>query len=60
VVIVARQTSSDIEIYCGKDEPGAVIVEVEDEGLELTPMPSLSSSSQMMQIPVFKFDFAHK
>ncbi|KAG5671794.1 hypothetical protein PVAND_001970 [Polypedilum vanderplanki] len=62
-----KKASSDIEIYCdGKrkedsmlEEPEAVIVEVEDEGLDLTPMPSLSASSQL-QIPVFKFDFAHK
>lgn len=61
------QVSSDIQIYHGDerrkfetdisaDEPEAVIVTVEDDGLELisetTPLP--------MQIPIFKFDFVNK
>lgn len=41
------------------DEPEAVIVEVEDDGLELLPL-STETTPLQIQIPVFKFDFANK
>lgn len=58
-----------IQIYCGEDkniqpeisnyEPEAVIVEVEDEGLEFMPV-SAETTPLQIQIPIFKFDFANR
>jgi hypothetical protein len=54
-----------MDIFCNandiidsmSEEPGAVIVEVEDDGFESLPSNSASSP---MKIPIFKFDFACK
>lgn len=58
-----------IQIFCSEktniqpkisiDEPEAVIVEVEDDGMECIPV-STETTPLQIQIPVFKFDFANK
>lgn len=64
---INKQVSSDNQIYraaerrkleveISTDEPEAVIVEVEDDGLEIMS----TTPQQMQQIPIFKFDFVNK